>query len=143
MGNGIPEVPTHCFVLLRTLGRIFGREKNIFGFRVFNYTYWALVRAPGRVWWDGLQRMGLDDAVPIGKVLPFWDVRAALGSGLLLGAVFHRKKKSISSYNVFTFIPVFSGYLGSRNGWMDWDYLPKWAWLFIFLILCFLTWEST
>ena len=75
MGNSIPEVPAHCFALLRTLGRVFEREKNIFGFRVFNYTYWALVRAPGLVWWDGLQRMRLDDAVPIGKVLPFWDVR--------------------------------------------------------------------
>ena len=97
MGNSIPEVPAHCFALLRTLGRVFGREKNIFGFRGFNYTYWALVRAPGRGLWDGLERMGLDDAVPIGKVLPFWDVQIALGSGLLLGSVFHGKKKSIVS----------------------------------------------
>jgi len=96
MGNSIPEVPAHCFVLLRTSGVIFGRGKNIFGFRVFNYTYWALVRAPGRVWWDGLQRMRLDDTVPIGNILPFWDVRISLGSGLLLGSVFHGKKKSIS-----------------------------------------------
>ena len=92
MRNSIPEVPAHCFALLRTLGRVFGREKNIFGFRVFNYTYWALVRAPGRVWWGGLQRMRLDDAVPIGKVLPFWDVRITWGSRLLLGSVFHGKK---------------------------------------------------
>ena len=97
MGNSIPEVPAHCFAPLRTLGAVFGRGKNIFGFRGFNYIYWALVRASGRVWWDGLQRMGLDDAVPIGKVLPFWDVRIAWGSGLLLGSVSHGKKKSISS----------------------------------------------
>jgi hypothetical protein len=49
------------------------------------------------MWWDGLQQMHLDDAVPIGKVLPFWDVRITLGSGLLLGMVFHAKKKSIGS----------------------------------------------
>ena len=115
-GNSIPEVPAHCFALLRTSGGVFGREKNIFGFRVFNYTYWALVRVPGQVWWGGLQRMRLDYAVPIGKVLPFWDVRINLGSGLLLGLVFHGKKKSISNQNVFTFIPVFSQYLGGRNG---------------------------
>ena len=71
------------------VGGIFGREKNIFGFRGFNYTYWTLVRAPGRLRWGGLQWMGLDDDVPIGKVLPFWDVRITLGSGLLLGTVFH------------------------------------------------------
>ena len=65
MGNSIPEV--------------FGQEKNIFGFTVFNYIYWALVHAPGQMWWDGLQRMRLDDAVPIGKVLPFWDAQIALG----------------------------------------------------------------
>ena len=97
MGNSIPEVPAHCFVLLRTSGGVFGREKNIFGFRGFNYTYWALARALGWIWWDGLQRMGLDDAVPIGKVLPFWDVQIGWGSGLLLGSVFHGKKKYISS----------------------------------------------
>ena len=97
MGNSIPEVPAHCFALLRTSGGVFGREKNIFGFRVFNYTYWTLVRASGLMWLDGLQRMGLDDAVPIGKVLPFWDVRIVWGSVFLLGSVFHGKKKPISS----------------------------------------------
>ena len=121
MGNiiiSVPEMPAHCFALLRSLGGIFGREKNIFGFRIFNYTYWALVRVPGRVRWDGLKQMCLDDVVPIGKVLPFWDVRITWGLGLLLGSVFHSKKNSISSYNVFTFIPVFSGYLG-RQEWVD------------------------
>ena len=83
MGNSIPEVPAHCFTLLRSLWGVFGREKNIFGFTGFNYTYWALVRAPGRVRWDGLQWMGLDDVVPIGKVLPFRDVLIARGVGLL------------------------------------------------------------
>ena len=97
MGNSIAGVPAHCLALLRTSGRILGRAKNIFGFRVFNYTYWAFVRAPGRVWWDGLQRMGLDDAMPIRKVLPFWDVRISWGSGLLLGSVFHGKKKFMGS----------------------------------------------
>ena len=60
-------------------------------------TYWALVQDPGLVWWDGLQRMHLDDTVPIGKVLPFWDVQIVWGSGLLLGSVFHSKKKYIGS----------------------------------------------
>ena len=47
--------------------------------------------------WDGLQWMGLDDDVPIGKVLPFRDVHIARGSGSLLGMVFHSKKLSTSS----------------------------------------------
>ena len=85
----VPEMPAHCFALLRSSGGIFGREKYIFGFSEFNYTYWALVRAPGRVRWHGLQRMGLDYDFPIRKLLPFRDVRFAWGSGLLLGTVFH------------------------------------------------------
>ena len=89
----VPEMPAHCFALLRSSGGIFGREKYIFGFSGFNYTYWALVRAPGRVWWHGLQRMGLDYDFPIRKLLPFRDVRFAWGSGLLLGTVFHGKKR--------------------------------------------------
>ena len=84
-------------MLLRSSGGIFGREKYIFGFRGFNYTYWTLVRAPGRLPWGGLQWMGLDDDTPIRKVLPFRDVRVSLGSCSLLGTVFHGKKKSISS----------------------------------------------
>ena len=100
MGNvviTVPEMPAHCFVLLRASGGVFGREKNIFGFRVINCIYWAFVRDPGRVWWDGLQWMGLDDDVPIRNVLPFRDVHVAWGSGSLLGMVFHRKKLYISS----------------------------------------------
>ena len=62
--------------------------------------------------------MGLDDAVQIGKVLPFRDVRINWGSCFLLGSVFHGKKNSISSYNVFTLIPVVSGYIGSQE-WVD------------------------
>ena len=88
----VPEMPAHCFALLRSSGGVFGQGKNIFGFRGFNYTYWTLVRASGRLPWGGLQWMGLDDDVPIGKVLPFWDVRITWGSGLLLGTVFHGKK---------------------------------------------------
>ena len=90
MGNiiiNIPEMPAHCFALLRLSGGIFGREKKIFGFRGFNYTYWALVRARGRLQWHGLQQMGLDDDVPIRKVLPFRDVLSTRGLGLLLGMV--------------------------------------------------------
>jgi hypothetical protein len=64
----------------------------IFGFRKYNYTYWALIRAPGRVRWDGLKQMGLDDVVPIRKVLPFMDVLIFWGSGLLLGMVFEGQK---------------------------------------------------
>ena len=75
----VPEMPAHCFALLRLSGGIFGREKNIFGFSGFNYTYWALVRAPGWVWWHGLQQMGLDYDFPIRKLLPFGDVRFAFG----------------------------------------------------------------
>ena len=94
MGNlviTVPEMPAHCFALLRASGGIFGREKNIFGFRVVNYIYWAFVRAPGQVQWGGLQRMGLDDDIPIGKVLPFRDVHISPGLCLVLGTVFHRK----------------------------------------------------
>ena len=100
MGNiviNVPEMPAHCFALLRSSGGIFWREIYIFGFRGFNYTYWALVRAPGRVGWDGLQRMDLDDVVPIRKVLPFRDVSIARGSGLLLATVFCGQKVFISN----------------------------------------------
>ena len=84
MGNSIDGVLAHCFALLCSSGGIFGRAQYIFGFREFNYIYWALVRAPGRVGWDGLQWMNLDDVVPIRNVLPFWDVHIFRGSGLLL-----------------------------------------------------------
>jgi hypothetical protein len=92
VGNSIPEVPAHCFALLRSSGGIFRQGKNIFGFRVFNYTYWTLVRAPGRVRRDGFQWMGLDDDVPIRKVLPFRDLLIAQGSGLPLGMGFHGQR---------------------------------------------------
>jgi len=85
----VPEMPAHCFALLHSSGGIFGRGKNIFGLTGFNYTYWALVRTPGRVRWDGLQQMGLDYDFPIRKLLPFRDVSISLGLGLLLGTVFH------------------------------------------------------
>ena len=88
-----PEMPTHCFALLRASGGVFGREKNIFGFRVIYCIYWALVRDPGWVQWDGLQWMSLDDDVPIRKVLPIWDAQISRSSGWLLGSVFHGKKK--------------------------------------------------
>ena len=100
MGNlviTVPEMPAHCFVLLRASGGIFGREKNIFGFRVINCIYWALVRDPGRVQWGGLQQMGLDDAVPIRKVLPFRDVIIFRGSGLLLATAFVLKEVPIGN----------------------------------------------
>jgi hypothetical protein len=71
---------------------IFGWEIYIFGFRVFNYTYWALVHTRGQVQWDGFQWMGLDDDVPIRKVLPFRDVLIARDSGSLLGTVFCGQK---------------------------------------------------
>jgi hypothetical protein len=93
----VPEMPAHCFVLLHALGGIFGREKNIFGFRVINCIYWALVRDPGQVRWDGLRWMGLDDDVPIRKALPFRDVLIFRSLGLLLGTVFHGQKVSISN----------------------------------------------
>ena len=76
----VPEMPAHCFALLRASGGIFGQEKYIFGFRVIDYIYWAFVRAAGQVQWGGLQWIGLDDDVPIRKVLPFWDVRIIWGS---------------------------------------------------------------
>ena len=91
----VPEMPAHCFVLLRASGGVFGREIFIFGFRVINCMYWALVRVSGWVWWGGLQRMGLDDDFLIGKVLPFWDSRITCGLGSLLGTVFLSKKLSI------------------------------------------------
>ena len=97
MGNSTVGVPAHCLALLRTSAGIFGRAKYIFGFRIFNYTYWALVRVPGRVRWDGLKQMCLDDVVPIGKVLPFRDVLIFRGSGLLLGSFSWPKTVSISS----------------------------------------------
>jgi len=81
----VPEMPAHCFALLRASGGILWREIYIFGFRVINCIYWALVRDPGRVQSGGLQRMGLDDDVPIRKVLPFRDVHNCLGLGLIVG----------------------------------------------------------
>jgi hypothetical protein len=92
VGNSIPGMPAHCLALLCTSGGIFGRAQYIFGFREFNYTYWALIRVPGRVRWDGLKQMGLDDVVPIRKVLPFRDVLIFLGSGLLWGTVFESQQ---------------------------------------------------
>ena len=56
-----------------------------------NYIYWALVRAPGRVGWDGLQWMNLDDVVPIRNVLPFRDVHIFWGLGLLLATDFRNQ----------------------------------------------------
>ena len=97
MGNSIAGVLAHCFMLLRTLGGIFGQAKYIFGFGVFNYIYWALVCMPKQVGWDGLQWMGLDDNVPIGKVLPFRDVLIFRGLGLLLATIFYGQKVSISN----------------------------------------------
>jgi hypothetical protein len=91
----VPKMPAHCFVRLHASGDVFRWGKYIFGFRVIYCIYWALIRAPGRVQWDGLQRMGLDDNVPMRKVLPFRDVHIALGSGSLLGRVFHTKNLSM------------------------------------------------
>ena len=88
----VSEMPAHCFALLRASGGVFGREKYIFGFRVIDYIYWAFVRAPGRVQCGGLQWMGLDDDIPIRKVLPFRDVHISPGLCFLLGTVFHGKK---------------------------------------------------
>jgi hypothetical protein len=52
---------------------------------------------PKQVGWGGLQWIGLDDDVPIGKVLPFRDVVIFWGSGLLLAMVFMLKEVSIGS----------------------------------------------
>jgi len=93
----VPEMPARCFVLLRASRGVFGWEKYIFGFRVINCIYWALVRDPGWVRWHGLQWMGLDDDVPIRKALPFRDVQIAWGLGLLLGSFFVAISFCISS----------------------------------------------
>ena len=121
----VPEMPAHCFVLLRASGGVFGREKYIFGFRVINCMYWAVVHVSGWVWWGGLQRMGLDDNFPIGKVLPFWDGRIAWGSGSLLGSFF----TAVYIYIIFTAILLFSMHLG-RQEWVHgtdsvWVTFPK------------------
>ena len=109
------------FRVFAHMGRVFGLEKNIFGFRIFNYTYWAFVRAPGRVWWGGLQWMGLDDTVPIGKVLPFLDVPITWGSCLLLVSAFHAKKKLLVAKIYSHLFQCFLDILGGRNKWMEWD----------------------
>ena len=74
--------------------------------------------------------MGLDDAVPIGKVLPFLDVQIALGSGLLLGSVFHGKQSLLVAKMYLYYCSVFwiSGEAG-MGGWdeIDLDDVPKWA----------------
>ena len=101
MGNlviTVPEMPTHCFSLLRASGGIFGREKNIFGFRVIDYIYWAFIRAPGRMQWGGLQWMCLDDDIPIGKVLPFRDV-LVVGHGFSLKKTVYWYLASIYTYS--------------------------------------------
>jgi len=86
------------------VGGVFGREKIYIQCRVIDYTYWALVYALGQ--WDGLQWMGLDDDVPIRKVLPFRD----------------GPKKYLSVTSMY--IHLFESFLstrGRRNGWMGWD----------------------
>ncbi len=93
----IPKMPAHCFTLLCSSGGIFGWEKNIFGFSGFNYTYWALVRAPGQLRWHGLQQMGLDYDFLIRKLLPFRDVRLLGAWACCWARFFMAKKGSISS----------------------------------------------
>ena len=117
----VPEMPAHCFALLRSSGGVFRREKYIFGCRAFNYTYWTLFRAPGWVGWGGLQRMGLDDAFPIGKVLPFKDAWIARGSGFLLGMVFQGKKCILVASMYLHLFQSFPGIRGGRSGWMGWN----------------------
>ena len=121
MGNlviTVPEMPAHCFTLLHASGAFLGGEKNIFGFRVINYTYRAFVRAPGRVQWGGLQGMGLDDDIPIRKVLPFRDAWITRGSGFLLGTVFQGKKCILVASLYLHLFQSFPGIRGGRNGWM-------------------------
>ena len=57
-----------------------------------NCIYWALVHVSGQVWRGGLQWMGLDEDIPIGKVLPFRNVPISPGFCLLLGMVFYALK---------------------------------------------------
>ena len=118
MGNlviTVPEMPTHCFSLLRASGSIFGQEKYIFGFRVINCMYWAIVRVSGLVWWGGLQRMGLDDDFPIGKVLPFWDGHIAQGSARCWAHFFMAIYIYISGYNVLAVTPPFAVHPGKQE----------------------------
>jgi len=125
----VPEMAAHCFALLHASGGIFEREKNIFGFSVINCIYWAIVRDPGRVRWDGLRWMGLDDDVPIRKALPFRDVLIFRGLGLLLGPlymVFEGRQMYISNYDLITPIPPFPVHLGRREWPVD---RSGWVWM--------------
>ncbi len=128
MGNtviAVPEMPAHCLALLRASGGIFGREKNIFGFRVINCMYWALVRVSGWVWCGGFQRMGLDDDFPIGKVLPFWDGHVAWARARCW-ARFSIAKICLLVDSIY--VHLFHSFLGiwvGRNGWMALDDIPN------------------
>ena len=107
MGNvvsTVPEMPAHCFVLLRASGGVFGREIYIFGFRVIYCIYWALVRDPGWVRWDGLQWMGLDDDVPIRKVLPFRDQCILLRARVRCWAWFFIPKNCLWLDNMYVYL---------------------------------------
>ena len=100
---------------------IFGRAKYIFGFRVFNYTHWALVRVPGRVRWDGLKQMCLDDVVPIGKLLPFRDVIISGAQACCWPRVLCSKKDILVTSVYLHLFQSFPGIRGRRNGWMGSD----------------------
>jgi len=66
--------------------------------------------------------MRLDDDGPIRKVLPISDVQFSCSSGLLLGSVFHGKKKSQLVANMYLHLCYcFPGLWGGRNGWMGLD----------------------
>ena len=118
MGNDVPEVPAHCFAPLRTSRVVLGLEKNIFGFSVFYYTYWTLVRASGRVQWDGLQWMRLDDDFSIRKVSHGGFAHAGLAVGPV-GRGFLPHKKCILFARIYlTPFHPFPHVGGGRNGWM-------------------------
>jgi len=62
--------------------------------------------------------MGLDDDIPIRKVLPYRDGLIPWGLGLLLGSFFTAIYIYVSSYNIFTAIPHLSVHLGTQE-WVD------------------------
>jgi len=117
----VPKMPAHCFALLRASGGVFGQEKYIFGFRVINCMYWAIVHVSGRVWWGGFQRMGLDDDSQLGRCFHF-GMDAPLGARARCWARFSRRYIYILVDITYSqpFHP-FPCIWGGRNGWMALD----------------------
>jgi len=92
----VPEMPAHCFALLRSSGAFFEREKYILGSGDL-ITHIGPLSAPwaGAVIW--IVADGLDYDFPIRKLLPFRDVSIARAWACFWARVLIAKNWSISN----------------------------------------------